>query len=333
MRNTKQLLASVLLFFTLLIGCNTDDSDTSGVQERATPQAFMALKQTAYESHIQNFRFDAGTIGSFTTDKGVQLTINGACLSKNGAAVNGMVDINLVEVFDRSGMLTTHKPTMGQLPNGDRALLISGGAFSIEAEQNGETLTLTCPIQLIVPSNLTGGTDMAMTLWQGGYDDDCDAIEQCDVVWEEITENVAEAINFSQGPDGEPAYYAYFSNFGWTNIDRFYTDNRPKTTLMVAVPQGFNDQNSVVYLSYDGEPNALAYLDTFDSNTQLFSEHYGQIPIGLDCHIIFASTDNGQWQYAIKQATISENGTITISETDLQSGTEAQLTAAITGLP
>jgi hypothetical protein len=66
---------------------------------------------------------------------------------------------------------------------------------------------------------------------------------------------------------------------------------------------------------------------------ELFSEHYGQIPIGLNCHIIFATEENGNPRYAIKQVTISAGAVynFTLSETTVV--TQAQLTAAINALP
>jgi hypothetical protein len=66
----------------------------------------------------------------------------------------------------------------------------------------------------------------------------------------------------------------------------------------VGAPEGYDNTNSAIYLSYDGEgTNALAKLDTFTAG--LFSEHYGQ-PLGLACHIIFVTEENGQWKYAIR---------------------------------
>jgi hypothetical protein len=44
----------------------------------------------------------------------------------------------------------------------------------------------------------------------------------------------------------------------------------------VGAPEGYDNTNSAIYLSYDGEgTNALAKLDTFTA-AGLFSEHYGQ---------------------------------------------------------
>ena len=94
-------------------------------------------------------------------------------------------------------------------------------------------------------------------------------------------------------------YYGLLQGFGWSNVDRFYSDPRPKTLIQVQAPIGYNFTNSAVYLSYNGEDSGLAALDTYDGTLNLFSEHYGQIPIGLECHVIFVTEDNGIWRYAI----------------------------------
>lgn len=128
-------------------------------------------------------------------------------------------------------------------------------------------------------------------------------------------------------------YYTVFNQFGWTNVDRFYSDPRPKTTIQATVPSGYDNTNCSVYLHYDGEGNALARLDTYNTTTGIFSEHYGQIPIGLVCHMIFATEDNGQWRYAIKAVTITAGATYNFSLSETTLGSEAQLVAAINALP
>ena len=135
-----------------------------------------------------------------------------------------------------------------------------------------------------------------------------------------------------QGTAGN-TYYAFFNSFGWTNVDKFYNFAGPKTQILATVPAGFNYENSAVYLHYDGEGNALAKLDTYDAVTGQFSEHYGQVPIGLACHIIFATEENGQWRYAIKAVTITANAVYSFTLPETVVGTEAQLVAAINALP
>jgi len=325
MKHLKHILGTVLFAALTFMSCSKEDDNGDIIIMAPTAEAFADLKQDALDNLTQNFQLnteDGAT--TFTSDKGVSITIQGNCLTSNGNPVSGQVDIKYIELFEKGSMFTTNKPTMGILPNGDKALLISGGEFLIEATQNGDALATTCGIHLQIPTNLTGGADPAMTLWTGRID------ENDNLAWDEKGRDGAQGGElFNEG--GE--YYAFFNEFGWSNVDRFYSDPRPKTTILVGVPENFDNSNSAVYLSYDGEDAGLANLDTYDPGTGLFSEHYGQIPVGLECHIIFATEDSGNWRYAIQAVTIAANAVYTFTFAETNIATEAELTAIINGLP
>jgi hypothetical protein len=307
-----------------LVSCNNDDDTTI---TPATAAEFAAVRKEALDAKTQNFTMTAGTgVITLTSAKGVKININGDCLTKAGNPVTGTVNIEFVELFDKGNMLITNKPTMGIMGDGNRSLLISGGEFFIKATQGGVELATTCNINLTVPASLTDGVDPAMILWNGILDDNGD------LAWKDARD----AAGTNGGKGGVQAegnnYYVSFGNFGWTNVDKFYSDPRPRTTILADAPDGYDNNNSAIYLSYDGEgQNALAKLDTYTA-AGLFSEHYGQIPVGLACHVIFATEDNGQWRYAIKAVTVQANDvyTFTLAETTL--GTEAQLVAAINAI-
>jgi hypothetical protein len=281
----------------------------------------LAIKEQGVKSQTQNFTATAGA-GNFTltSSHGVQIKINGNNLTKNGNAVTGSIDIRFIEIFDKGTMLATNKSTMGKMLDGNQSVLISGGEFYIEASQGGVQLVSTGTIELLVPASLTGGIDNDMTFWIG------DTTDPENIVW---GRKDGGAVGFNTAGN----YSMTFGNFGWTNIDRFYNDPRPKTQILATVPVGYNDTNSAVYLSVDGEgQNQLAKFDIYNPTTLQFSEHYGQIPIGLQCHIIFATEDNGQWRYGVKGVTTVANGvySFTLAETVL--GTEAQMIAAINAI-
>lgn len=325
MKNLKTILGTLLMTALLFTSCSKND-DGDIIIIPPTADDFSNLKQDAIDALTQEFSFNAEDGSTtFTSDKGVEITINGNCLTINGNSVTGQVDIKYVELFEKGNMLTTNKPTMGVLPNGDKALLISGGEFLIEATQNGQPLETSCVVQLIIPNNLTGGADNNMLLWKGRVD------AKDNLAWDEVNGGAAgqEGGVFNEGE----SYYAFFNEFGWSNVDRFYNDPRPKTTILVGVPEGYDNNNSAVYLSYDGEDSGLANLDTYDAGTGLFSEHYGQIPIGLECQIIFATEEDGNWRYAIKSVTIAADDVFTFTYDETTVVTEAQLTAIINGLP
>ena len=331
--NTKNVLMANRLFIMLFAfaitftSCNSDDDSTSQ-NYVPSPTAFNSIRLDALENMTQSFQIDAANgMTTLTSANGVEIDINANCLTLNGNAITGQVDIEYIEVFDGGQMLVTDKTTMGKLPNGDMAMLISGGEFYINATQNGQQLDLGCSLNLRIPAALTA-PDNGMSLWEGTIDNDgnldCEELDAAPGQGEVFLE---------QGATGAQTYYAFFNNFGWTNVDRFASNPDPKTQILAGVPSGYNFQNSAIYLHYDGEGNALAKLDTYDANSGLFSEHYGQVPIGLACHIIFATEENGQWRYAIKPVTITENAVYTFTLAETTVGSEAQLIAAINALP
>ena len=318
------------LVTSLLTSCekNDDNNCDGNCDPRPTATEFTALKEDALSAITQNFQLTvANGQTTFTSANGVEIDINPNCLTLNGNAITGVVEIKYIEVFDSGSMLVTDKTTMGMTLTGDMAMLISGGEFYINATQNGQQVDLTCGMNLRIPANLTA-PENDMILWNGTID------AEGNIDWREQPDPVGQGgVFLEQGANGNGTYYAFFNNFGWTNVDKFYNFTGPKTQILATVPSGFNFGNSAVYLHYDGEGNALAKLDTYDAATGQFSEHYGQIPVGLACHIIFATEENGQWRYAIKPVTISANAVynFTLAETVL--GTEAQLVAAINALP
>ncbi|UGU14932.1 hypothetical protein LS482_14670 [Sinomicrobium kalidii] len=330
MKNVKTPLAILVLTTLLFTACSlSDDEGIVPIEEppfeAPTAEAFNALRDAALEDRVQTAQFNAEDGISFTSDNGVVLNISGECLSLNGDPVTGEVDLEYVELFEKGNMLPANRPTVGLTTEGDKALLISGGEFYVNVTQNGEALESGCNMQMMIPADLTGGPDQDMTLWAGTIDDDGN------LVWDEREEG---AIGQEEGVFAEgDQYFAFFGEFGWTNVDRFYNDPRPKTTLQVQVPEGFTNENCAVYLSYDGEENALAQLDTFDANTGTFSEHYGQIPVGLEMHVIFVTEEDDQWRYAIQGVTVAENDIYIFALEDTTTGSEEDLVNAINMLP
>ncbi|MEO8533963.1 MAG: hypothetical protein ABI441_09440 [Flavobacterium sp.] len=328
MKTNFKTIGLLLFAITTLVSCdNSDDSNNDNKVLPPTSAAFKGITEKGIKRNTQNFTITAGSgVVSFTSAKGVKVNINGDCLTKNGNPVTGAVEIEYIELFDKGNMLVTNKPTMGVTADGKKNLLISGGEFFIKATQGGVELQTSCYMNMLVPATLTDGVDNTMTLWTGAVD------EAGELAWREA-KGGADGGNGKGGVQGEGNnYYVTFGNFGWTNVDRFYSDPRPKTTILADVPEGYDNNNSAVYLSYDGEgTNALAKLDTYTA-AGLFSEHYGQIPIGLACHVIFATEDNGQWRYAIKGVTVAAGDIYTFTLAETTVGTEAQLVAAINAI-
>ena len=328
MKTRIKILGLALVGSIFYVSCSTDDV-TSEPQGPPTAQEMREARANALAKVSQVFTLSAlDSVKQFTSTKGVKFTIKRKNLLLNGVPVTGAVTIDYAEIFDGGKMLTTHKTTMGDLGGGVKGMLISGGEFYLNGKASGQQLVLNAPVPFIIPANLTGGPETGMLLWTGNIDDE----GNIDWARKDVANGAGGGVEVG-GQGSNANYYATFSQFGWTNVDKFYSDPRPKTTIQATAPAGYNNTNCAIYLHYDGEPNGLALLDTYNSSTGIFSEHYGQIPIGLACHIIFATEENGQWRYAIKAATITANATYNFSLTETTVGSEAQLVSAINALP
>jgi hypothetical protein len=325
-----------------------DTGEITDIQTPPTPEAFNDLTLSARDDQTQIFDVLASDWTSIEAEQGSSLFFwPNSFSTEDGAPVTGEVQIELIEIFDKGSMLVTDMPSIGQRPSGEVAQLISGGEHYVGATKDGEALTLNSSFQLTAPAANTGGPDWDMGLFRAEVTDGVAADIDDQAVWIEQLPDTADAdtegegdefgINRGEGGGADGAdttYWMLSSQFGWTNIDRWYSDPRPKTTINIDVPDGWDDSNSAVYLSYDGEPTALARMDTYDDLTELFSEHYGLIPVGLQVHIIFVTESEGEWSYAIQGATIAEDHLTTFATADdfIETDTDG-LVAAINALP
>lgn len=322
LKHLTLLLAASFFIFS----CKKDDTRNQ-VDPVIPPKAadFAKIREGGLNRLVQKFTVDTENDIEIESEKGVSVRIVASSLKLNGEPVTGDIDLEFVEIFDPGDMLAANKRTMGRLPDGKLAMLITGGAFYINASQDGQPLDRDAQIRLLVPGELTGEADPDMILWDGELDDDGN------LTWVPKKRDAGDGNDnlFIEGTQ----YYAVFSNFGWTNIDKFYNDPREKTQLWVKVPEGFDNKNSAVYLKYKGEPNALASMDVYDTEKKMFSEHYGQIPIGIECHLIFATESNENWRIAVKSVTIEEDGTYEFSGNETQVMTESAMIQLINDLP
>jgi hypothetical protein len=327
--NTNFKKIGLLALATIIFASCTDNENENQTPLPPSAAAFKGIKENGLKKNTQNFTATAGTgTITLTSAKGVIIKLNGNTLTKNGNPVTGAIDITFIELFDKGNMLISNKPTMGVMPDGKKSLLKSGGEFFIKASQGGVDLVSNGSIQLEVPANLTGTMDTGMLFWAG------DTKDPENLAWVN-PRNAAGTGGQKDGNVGfgQNSYNVTFGSFGWTNVDKFYSDPRPRTTILATVPTGYDNTNCAIYLSYDGEgTNALAKLDTYNPTTKQFSEHYGQIPIGLKMHIIFATEDNGNWRYAIKAVTVAANDVYTFTLAETTVVTEAQMVAAINAI-
>ncbi|WP_456463664.1 hypothetical protein [Lutibacter sp.] len=316
-----------LLVLVLFASC-IDNNDLETLEPQPDGEALAARFENNRANATQEFSLDASTGGVITGTQGTKVTFQPNSFGLNGTPVTGNVTVKLIEIYDKASMLLKDKSTLGRRANGDKEALKSAGEFFIEAKQGANDLELlemaTVTSRPVDFADLDGGIKVFR-----GDDINGDWVE-ADENEDGINDDVE--IRDGQGADGEFATYNYdIGDFGWTNLDRWYSFTGPKTELFIDVPDGFNQDNSAVYLSYDGEPTALARMDTWNSSLEMFTEHYGLIPIGLEVHIIMVAEIDGQLNYAIQGTTIVDGHIEVI--TALTPITQPALETLINGLP
>jgi len=312
------------------------DSDIEDTKPQPDGVALNNMFQDNRINGLEEFTLDAATGGTITGSEGTNVTFQPNSFGINGTPVTGNVVIQLIEIYDKASMVLKNRSTLGEKANGDKEALKSAGQFFIDAKQGANELELlemaTVQSRPVDFADLDGG----MQIFRTGIDNDCDGIDDdCDWVEADEDKNGEQddaQIRDGQGADGEFATYNYnIGSFGWTNLDRWYSFAGAKTEIFIDVPAEFNQDNCAVYLSYDGEPTALARMDVYNTTLEMFTEHYGLIPVGLEVHIIMVAEIDGQLHYAIQGTTIVEDHIEVIS--GLSPITQPALESLINGLP
>jgi hypothetical protein len=322
---TSKLILALGLFAMTFIACNPKEDEPT--RENSGRQ-LTALHENLLNDAMQTGTLDAATGGTLIGNQGTQFVFPAnAFQDGNGNLITGTVNIEYAELYKRSDMVLMNKPTMGKLPSGDKAWLVTGGEFYVKITQ----AACSCEIQITNPFEIKTNPNADPNAFDNNMIGFRGEIVADELTWIQMaggaTGNTLVPAGVRDGQSG--FYYSLFSSEnGWTNIDRFSGDPRPKTTLEVTVPTGFDDDNCTIYLSVDGDDAGIATLDVY--NAGVFSEHYGQLPIGLEAHLIFISVDDDDTiRHQIKPITVTVgqqehiDNVTTISQADLQTAIDA----------
>ena len=236
-------------------------------------------------------------------------------VTKDGSQIDGPITIDYIEIFRKEQMAIANTPTMGQVPDSEQKdLLVSGGEFYIDIKFNGEQVEIIAPVKVNIATSNSEADPNGMNLWNGETDNNTN-----NFTWNLADPN--DLIFEGSGPvfggeGGAGGFYDVLiknsTSLGWCNIDKFAQFPDPKTRIRIIVPNGFDQTNSSVYLAVRNQPNMLARFDMFYPSSNVFEEHYGLVPVGLDCHLIFVGEQNGQYVYSILSTAIGNNATYSI---------------------
>jgi len=294
-----------------------------------TTAQFNALRENALNSKKQTFVFKvingSGFSGTITSEKGVTTTITASDLKIDGIPleVGSNAQLQFTELYNKADFITTGFSTMGIQDNQDLQMLETGGTFHLEVEQGGQTITsfYYFSYSTAISPMLTGGVKSNMSLWKENSTNQ-------ENYWEN---GISTGSNLTVTGNNYVASILNFPN-NWVNIGRFWEDSRPKASaLSVGVPDGYNQSNSAVYISFNGVWGVGQVY--YNTTTNSFSDAGNYIPVGQQANAIFVSESAGKWVYAIKPFTVIQNTNVEILGTDLEAVTEAEITTLINALP
>ncbi len=307
---------SIVAFFASCVPGG--DNDLEILEEQPDGIALNNRFENNREDAMEEFILDAVAGGMITGSQGTQVTFQPNSFGINGSPVTGNVTVQLIEIYDKASILLNNKSTLGKRVNGDKEALKSAGEFFINAKQGANELELLAPA-IVTSRNINpADADFGMALFTAG--EDLNDTED----WVEVEEEIQ--LKEADGTNGVSVTYNFnLGDFGWSNLDRWYSFTGPKTELFIDVPEGYNGDNCAVFLYYDNENTAIARMDTWNETEEMFTEHYGLIPVGLEVHIIMVAEIEGQLHYAMQGTTIVDNhievisGLSPISQTALES--------------
>ncbi|WP_111706870.1 hypothetical protein [Lutibacter citreus] len=326
-RVVRNILKSVLgLSIIASFGSCVEDPDIEITKPQADGIALNDRFENNRANAIEEFILDATTGGEVMGSQGTKVTFPANAFGISGSPVTGNVTIQLIEIYDKGSIVFNNKSTLGERINGDKEALKSAGEFFINAKQGSNELDLLKPMKVTSREIEPANVDPAMGLFTAGED----LNNEEDWVEKEAEVEVREGKGGTTG--GISVTYNFnLGDFGWSNLDRWYSFTGAKTELFVDVPEGYNGNNCAVFLYYDNEDTAIARMDTWSETEEMFTEHYGLIPVGLEVHIIMVAEIDGVLHFAIQGTTIVDNHIEVIST--LNPTTQPALESLINALP
>jgi len=324
------ILFSLPIIFT---SCGSDDSTPNpptpeGIKP-PTADNFKAIQNNALNSMKQNHTITVDGMGMggviFTSTQGADVSISGGFKINGELVKDTILDVEFIELYSKSDLLISGVGTMGKHDDGTLGFLKTGGAFYIGVTKDGQPvdndpLSISLmSVNIKVPTSLTGGMDQDMISWYGDFNDDGNFI------WEPLP--------YSESVISEDFYNFFSGSIDWLNIDRFYNNPNPTTSLSVKVPEGYNKTNAKICVSFNGVPG-LAMLYNYNPATQTFVElSDGFINVDAEVNVIFISEHQGNWVYSIKPITITEDSNIEFVTSDFSTATKEEVINLINALP
>jgi hypothetical protein len=272
----------------------TDQGTPSAIPSFFTPHRPLS-------QHFQLLAWEAGWVES-TSGLSIYIPAKAFVDAQTGQPVLEQIEIELIEIYQKSDMVLANKPT-----NYRNEFLISAGEFFLGARSGNRPLKLAPGVSLPVhmPMQVDNGPyNEAMLLFAGDYLRDQEGQPTDRFSWNEV---IADTVSLR---NQRPLTYVFALNqMGWVNCDAFVQDPRPRSSLQVNLPGNPNPAQTVVFLV----PRNLNSVVRIYRNIHGEFESTPQIPIGMELTVVAITEHQGRSFLATQDLVVSPD-----HEVDLQ---------------
>jgi hypothetical protein len=309
----------------LFSGCKKDTLTETPLATTAVGENYASLADFFKQNEVQSqtFTIDATKGGTFTGAKGTVFTIPPyALLNSFGQPVNGNVKIEIKEIYDKSDMLLSDKPTALFVNNGPGGIpqekpLKSGGEFFMRAVVDTGSITLSknTPIKVVMPAVKIDS--MMMPFRQRVVQ----PFQPFD--WEANTQDAIKATAASY----IYTLYSFTSSPGkgsWCNSDnQFYFPSNNQVAIVFAPADDISGYETNVFIVLN---NVQSMIHVYKNGINF---PYNYAPNGEACIMVVTGFKDGKLYSAFVPFTITPNAVIKFS---LAPTTGSELRAKIKAL-
>ncbi len=308
----------IVMLSCLFIACSSDGDENCEKGPLQLPNAVGPIDGAEYQQSLLDCRLPrVQTFTAFnfeptviTAEQGTTLFINPKSFGQNGAIIDGDVTISLLEMYEPGEIVACQLSTNGINLNGAIEPLFSESIFFLDITFNDEPVEILQPIRSFIPSSNLGRQQFLFA------SPTCPEL-LCTVLWEEEISTIPVVEEPIQGANGELifGYQAVVGSVGWKNIGRYNENESPRSTVYNKAPNGYNKTNANVFIQYDTPSTAIGLFDEYDTDLEVYTESFAQLPTGQGADIIFVTVQDEQYVFATKEGTVEQDLLTTTLET------------------
>ncbi|RMB56779.1 hypothetical protein EAX61_13345 [Dokdonia sinensis] len=333
MKSHQSLFVTLLGFIFILCSCSEDHDCEEGVI--TLPNSVNLLSGIEYQenlldcrlSRIQTFTFPGFEGGVFNGSQGTQITIPvQSILDQNGNPIDQDVTLELIEMYQPGEIIACQLSTDGLSTTNIPEPLLSEGIYylNLTVADPDITITLASPISVFSPSSNEG---LILNQFNSLS---CQEVD-CEVLWE-FNPNAEVFPDTIEGSAGETVtgYRTFVTILGWISKARFNPDGSDRTIIYNKATAQYDGSNSDTFFLYKNESVGVSKFARYNDALDVFSEQFGQIPMGSDGTFILTTVQEGDYRFST-QARQVEDGTIGLT-TQTTDSPEAQFITQINSL-